>query len=152
MYEDLYSKSTDLQKSVVFPLYLCAKELTRKYGEKLSKYDLTYTQYVVMMYFYHEGSSNLKNIGKVMLLDSSTLTPLLKKLEKKGLLTRTKSSTDERNLIIKLTKKGKEMEPKLRSVLQEVDDLIDFSKEEKETLHNIASKLISTLVEGENSK
>lgn len=98
--------NNDLRKSVVFPLYLSSKELIRIYMKYLKEYDLTYTQYIVLMYFKDIKESNLKRIGKVMMLDSSTLTPLLNKLENKGLITKKREEKDERNLIIKITKKG----------------------------------------------
>ena len=95
-----------LKNQLCFPIYLCSKEITRKYGALLEKLDLTYTQYVVMMYFWEKKSSNVKELGKTLMLDPSTLTPLLKKLEAKGYLTRERSQSDERNLTVSLTEKG----------------------------------------------
>ena len=83
-----------LENQLCFPMYLCAKEIQRRYTPFLDAINLTYTQYVVMMYFWEHGSSNVKTIGKALLLDPSTLTPLLKKLEAKGFLTRTRSERD----------------------------------------------------------
>ena len=95
-----------LKNQLCFPIYLCSKEIIRKYTLYLEKLDLTYTQYVVMMYFWENKKSNVKDLGKALLLDSSTLTPLLKKLEAKGYVKRQRSSEDERNLIVELTSKG----------------------------------------------
>lgn len=139
--------NNDLKTSVVFPIYLCSKELMRKYAEELKVYDLTYTQYLVLMYFINEKTSNLKRVGDVMLLDSSTLTPLLKKLEKKGYITRKKSKIDERNLDLAITKKGLELEPALREIPGKIKSLFNLSEQELETLHEITYKILSCIVE-----
>jgi len=134
--------NADLKESVVFPLYLSSKEIIRKYNDLLKEYDITYTQYLVLMYFYHEKTSNLKNIGKVMMLDSSTLTPLLKKLEKKGFLTREKSETDERNLVVTITPKALEIKSKLNRVRKKMKEICNLSEEEIELMHKLTYKLL----------
>ena len=98
-----------LKNQLCFPIYLCAKEIQRRYTPFLDKLNLTYTQYVVMMYFWEFGSSNVKALGKTLLLDPSTLTPLLKRLESHGYLNRTRSPKDERVVIITLTEKGRDL-------------------------------------------
>jgi DNA-binding MarR family transcriptional regulator len=103
---DLKYDSLTLKNQLCFPIYLASKEIIRKYTPILDKLNLTYTQYIVMMYLWEKKTSNVKEIGKTLLLDSSTLTPLLKKLESKGFITRVRSSEDERNLIIEITEKG----------------------------------------------
>ena len=87
-----------LKNQLCFPIYLCAKEITRLYGDMLNEFDLTYTQYIVMQYFWEIGSSNVKELGAALLLDPSTLTPILKKLEAKGFIRRERSPDDERSL------------------------------------------------------
>ncbi len=139
--------NNDLKTSVVFPIYLCSKELIRKYAEELKKYDLTYTQYIVLMYFINEKESNLKRIGEVMLLDSSTLTPLLKKMEKKGYITRKKSKLDERNLTLTITKKGLELEPFLREIPAKIKELFNLSEKEIAILHKTTYKILNCIVE-----
>ena len=97
--------SLKLKNQLCFPIYLCSKEIIRKYTPYLNKLNLTYTQYIVMMYLWENKKTNVKELGKTLLLDSNTLTPLLKKLEQKEYIIKTKSEKDERNKIIKLTKK-----------------------------------------------
>lgn len=143
--------NNDLKTSVVYPLYLASKEIIRKYNELLKDYDLTYTQYIVLMYFFHTKTSNLKNIGKVMMLDSSTLTPLLKKLEKKGLITREKSTKDERNLNIAITEKGLALENELQKVRKKMKKICNMTLEEIEEIHKLLYKLLDTMIE-ENKK
>ena len=140
-----------LKQSIVFPLYLCSKELIRKYTNFLAQYDITYTQYIVLMYFYHEKESNLKRIGKVVMLDSSTLTPLLKKMEQKKLLKRKKSSIDERNLVITITDKGLKLGDELKKVPYDVKKTLELKDEEIDSLQKLTYKiLIKMLKENKN--
>ena len=134
-------ESLALKNQLCFPIYLCSKEIIRKYTPILEELDLTYTQYIVMMYFWETGKSNLKDIGKTLLLDPSTLTPLVKKLEKKGYLTRVRSTVDERNLEIELTTKGKELEDKALTVPKRVEKCIDITEEAK-ILYKLMYKII----------
>ncbi len=135
-------ESLMLKNQLCFPIYLCSKEIIRKYTPILEEFDLTYTQYIVMMYFWEVGKSNLKDIGKTLLLDPSTLTPLVKKLEKKGYLTRVRSTVDERNLEIELTEKGKELEDKVLTVPKKVEKCIDITEEEAKILYKLMYKII----------
>ena len=107
-----------LENQLCFPIYLCSKEIIRKYTIFLNDIDLTYTQYIVMMYFWEQEKSNVKDISKALLLDSSTLTPLLKKLEAKGFITRIRSTIDERNLEVEITDKGKKLKEKAKNILK----------------------------------
>ncbi len=86
---DKYS-SIRLKNQLCFPLYACAKEVVRLYRKPLEKLGLTYTQYVVMMVFWEHGGMTEKELGKIVHLDSGTLAPLLRRLEKQGLVTRTR--------------------------------------------------------------
>lgn len=138
-----------IKYALSFPLYLTSKELIRKYNSMLQEYDLTYTQFLVMLYFWEQKESNLKEIGKIMILDSSTLTPLLKKLEKKGYLTRKKSKDDERNLVIKLTKKGIDLREKLIDLPEKFFSLLNLTDEELNQLQNILYKILSNVIKEE---
>ena len=137
----------DLKTSIVFPLYLCSKEVIRKYSDFLKEYDLTYTQYLVLMYFISEKQSNLKRIGRTLLLDSSTLTPLLKKMEKKGFIVRGKSLEDERNLTISITKKGLALEEKLKKIPVKIKEILNMDDDEIELLHKLTYKMLNNLME-----
>ena len=119
-----------LKNQLCFPIYLCSKEIQRRYTPYLNELNLTYTQYVVMMYFWEHGSSNVKAIGKALLLDPSTLTPLLKKLESKGYITRNRSEQDERNLIVELTDSGRELQDKAINIPVQIGRCLDLSEEE----------------------
>ena len=134
-----------LKNQLCFPLYLCAKEVQRRYAPLLDELNLTYTQYVVMMYFWEHSSSNVKTLGKTLLLDPSTLTPLLKKLEGKGYLTRTRSREDERNLIIELTESGAALQDKALEVPEKIGKCLDLNENEAAQLYRILYKVLQNI-------
>lgn len=138
-----------LRNQLCFPVYLCAKEITRRYGPFLEEIDLTYTQYIVMMYFWEKKESNVKEVGKALLLDPSTLTPLLKKLEQKGYVERARSTDDERNLVVKATKKGLSLRDKAITIPEKMGKCIKLSPEEAKTLYNLTYKVLYN-IEKEN--
>ena len=92
-----------IDNQLCFPLYACAKEVIKLYKPLLAPLDLTYTQFITMMVLWEEGEMNVKDLGKKLFLDSGTLTPVLKKLESKGLITRQRSKEDERVLLVTIT-------------------------------------------------
>ena len=141
-----------LQNQLCFPIYLCSKEIIRKYTPLLDELDLTYTQYIVMMYFWEKEKSNVKEIGNTLLLDSSTLTPLLKKLENKGYITRERSSIDERNLEVKITDKGKKLKSKALSIPDKMGKCVNLTKEEGATLYSLMYKVLMNIERDENNE
>ena len=138
-----------LENQLCFPLYACSKEIVRKYKPFLDKLDLTYTQYIVMMVLWEKKKINVKNLGKYLLLDSGTLTPVLKKLESKEYIIRKRFESDERNLIISITKKGSELKNKAKNIPIEMGNCINLSKEDSENLYRILYKILGNIVEGE---
>jgi len=138
-----------LKNQLCFPIYLCSKEITRKYSALLNELDLTYTQYIVMMFFWEMGSSNVKELGETLMLDPSTLTPILKKLEAKGYLKRERSARDERILTVTLTEKGGELRDKALTVPDTIRGCYGLTDEEGEQLYRLICKLL-TNVEKEN--
>lgn len=134
--------SLKLENQLCFPLYLCSKEIIKKYTPLLNEVNLTYTQYLVMMYFWEKKSSNVKDISKTLLIDSSTLTPLLKKLESKGYITRIRSSYDERNLDIKITNTGLKLRDKVLNIPKEMGKCVNLTEEEAEMLYKIIYKIL----------
>lgn len=136
-----------LKNQLCFPLYVCAKEVIRRYKPLLDELDLTYTQYVVMMYMWEKESGNVKEIGNALLLDSGTLTPLLKKLEAKGFITRVRSKVDERNLEIEITEEGMALRDKALTVPAEMSKCVALTKEEAETLCRLIHKVLAHIEE-----
>ena len=92
-----------LDNQLCFPLYACAKEVVRKYREPLEALNLTYTQYIVMMVLWEYGDMTEGELGQKVHLDSGTLAPLLKRLEKAGYINRIRPESNERKLMLSLT-------------------------------------------------
>ena len=142
--------SLKLENQLCFPLYSASREITRTYQPFLEKIHLTYTQYITMMVLWEHESLNVKSLGKYLLLDSGTLTPLLKKLEEKDLIVRKRNKEDERNLIIELTDKGRELKEEALSVPQSIIAKLNLSQEEAIFLYKILYKIIQQLQECAN--
>lgn len=142
--------SLKLKNQLCFPIYLCSKEIIKKYTPMLDELNLTYTQYIVMMYFWEKEKSNVKEISKTLLIDSSTLTPLLKKLENKGYITRERSSIDERNLDVVITEKGKKLKEKAKSIPEKMGKCIDLTEEEAKTLYSMMYKILINVERNDN--
>ena len=134
--------SLKLENQLCFPIYLCSKEIIKRYTPFLNDVDLTYTQYIVMLYFFEKNETNVKELGNTLLLDSSTLTPLLKKLENKGYIKRERSNVDERNLLITLTKKGEDLKDKVLDIPKRMGECINLSLEEAKTLYSLMYKVL----------
>lgn len=143
------NEKLQLKNQISYIIYLSSKEITRKYLPLLEKFDLTYTQYIVMMYFWEKETSNVKELGKTLLLDPSTLTPILKKLEKKGYLIRNKSKLDERNLKVTMTKKGKELQKEVTFIPGKIKECTGLSDKEEEQLYKILYKVLTNIERNE---
>ena len=131
-----------LKNQLCFPLYLCSKEIIRRYTPLLNKIDLTYTQYIVMMYLWENKETNIKDLGKTLMLDSNTLTPLLKKLESKKYITRSKDKNDSRNTIIKLTEEGESLKNLCLTIPEMVGKCVNLTEDETKTLYTILYKIL----------
>ncbi len=134
-----------LENQLCFPLYACAKEVTRRYKPFLDRLDLTYTQYITMMVLWEEKRINVKEIGKRLYLDSGTLTPLLKKLEAKGYIRRQRSETDERNLVVTITEEGEALKEEARKVPEKMGQCLKFSDADTELAYTILYKMLDEL-------
>ncbi len=143
---DLY-ESLKLENQLCFPLYACSKEIIRKYKPFLDKIDLTYTQYITMMVMWDKKSVNVKTLGENLFLDSGTLTPVLKKLESKGYITRERSDKDESNLIVKLTKEGEALKESAVSIPQQVGSCVRLTSDESKKLYELLYKIIGKVRE-----
>ena len=126
-----------LKNQLCFPLYACSRNVIREYKPYLDRLDLTYTQYIAMLVLWEKGSLTVKELGEELYLDSGTLTPLLKKLEAKGLITRKRSTEDERNLILTLTKAGLSMRDDALEIPQELAKKVPLNEEEIRTLYKL---------------
>ncbi|MEB6036733.1 MarR family transcriptional regulator [Staphylococcus pseudoxylosus] len=140
-------KDSYLERQLCFLFYVSSKEIIKKYTSYLKEFDLTYTGYIVLLAIKVDEKLNIKTLGERVYLDSGTLTPLLKKLEKKGYVTRTREIDDERNLQIALTEKGANVKEPLskisKRVFSEFDMDIDEAINLKETLQHFVNKHFS---------
>jgi DNA-binding MarR family transcriptional regulator len=131
-----------LENQLCFPLYAASREVIKLYKPFLDELDLTYTQYIAMLLLWENESMTVKEIGDCLFLDSGTLTPLLKKLEAKGMITRTRSTKDERNLNVTATKAGKALHDKALHIPLEMSKYNPLSLEETITLYRLLYKML----------
>jgi DNA-binding MarR family transcriptional regulator len=134
-----------LENQICFPLYACSKEIVRKYKPFLDELDLTYTQYIVMMVMWEEKQINVKNLGKQLYLDSGTLTPLLKKMETKGYITRKRAKEDERNLLVTITPEGEALRERAKDIPTQMGACINIKPEEMKELYTILYKVLKQM-------
>lgn len=132
-----------LEKQLCFPLYACAKEVVRQYRKPLEELHLTYTQYIVMMAFWEFGGMTEGELGQKVHLDSGTLAPLLKRLEKQGLVTRERLDTNERKLYVSLTEAGEALKEKALSVPETIRKCIPLPTEELIQLQALLKKALA---------
>lgn len=138
-----------IENQLCFPLYACSREVIKQYKPYLDEIDLTYTQYIAMMILWEKKTLNVKELGKCLFLDSGTLTPLLKKMEAKDLLTRRRSSEDERNLIVTITEEGEQLKEKAVSIPEEMAKCINLEPEEAATLYQLLYKMLGRVHDGQ---
>lgn len=137
MYEAL-----KLENQICFPLYAASREIIKQYKPFLDELDLTYTQYISMMLLWDRRVMSVKEMGERLYLDSGTLTPLLKKLEAKGYITRTRSSADERSIDIALTEVGDRLKERAAQVPEKMVQCAKLEPAEAATLYRILYKML----------
>ncbi|HBC96218.1 MAG TPA: MarR family transcriptional regulator [Clostridium sp.] len=136
-----------LENQLCFPIYACAREIAKKYKPFLNRIDLTYTQYIAMMVIWEKEKLNVKELGKYLYLDSGTLTPVLKKLESKGYIKRTRSKYDERNLIVTLTDRGDKLREQAVEIPMQVGKCVKLKLEEAQELYKLLYKMLNNMNE-----
>jgi DNA-binding MarR family transcriptional regulator len=131
-----------LSKQLCFPLYACSREMIKLYKPFLDELGLTYTQYITLMVLWEHKAMTVKALGQELYLDSGTLTPLLKKLEEKGLVTRRRSDLDERNLIVTITELGESMRDRALHIPEEMTKCITLPREDIRELYRMLHQLL----------
>jgi DNA-binding MarR family transcriptional regulator len=137
--------SLKLENQLCFPLYACSKEIIRNYKPYLDELDLTYTQYIAMMVLWEKKEMNVKTLGENLFLDSGTLTPVLKKLESKGYIKRTRSKNDERNLLVSITPEGEALKSKAKSIPEKIGGCIKLSENDAKELYRLLYMIIENI-------
>lgn len=140
-----------LSNQLCFPLYAVSKEIIRRYKPFLDRLDLTYTQYITMLLLWERGKMNVSSLGRELYLDSGTLSPVLKKLEEKGYVQRTRTKTDERSTMITLTEKGEMLKDKAADVPVQMGSCISISKEDAAVLYRILYSLLENITTEEDN-
>ncbi len=131
-----------LENQLCFPLYACARKVTQVYTPILKPLGLTYTQYLVLLVLWEKDGVSVGHIGERLYLDTGTLTPLLKKMEKAGWLVRGRSEEDERRVFVHLTESGHTLREKALTIPIQVSTCTPLEGEEARCLYNILYKIL----------
>ncbi len=132
-----------LDNQLCFPIYVASREIIQAYNQYFGDLDITYPQYLVLMVLWEDDEMTVNSIGKRLHLDSGTLTPLLKRMETKELITRNRCKQDERNVRVSLTDKGKQLKQKVVKIPPQLAKDITLTSEEIETFKRLIYKLIN---------
>lgn len=133
-----------LENQLCFPLYACSRKVMKLYHPYLSELNLTYTQYICMMVLWEMRKISAKELGNRLFLDSGTLTPVLKSLEKKGLLRRYRSNEDERVLLVELTEEGDALKEQAIDVPYRLEASLDMNHEDAYQLFRLLNQFLKT--------
>jgi MarR family transcriptional regulator, organic hydroperoxide resistance regulator len=142
-----------LSSQFCFKVYALQRQITALYRPFLTDIGLTYPQYLVMMVLWEHKEVSVKELGELLLLDSGTLTPLLKRMEEAELVSRTRSKADERIVCISLTEKGIELKEKAAAIPYKMRACLDVSDQEFREFMNMTEQVLQcTMNEGLNQK
>jgi len=131
-----------LDNQLCFALYSSSRGVTRLYRPLLSEFGITYPQYLAMLVLWEKEPLTVKELGEKLFLDSGTLTPLLKRMEKQGLLKRERSQGDERQVLINLTEEGRKLKDKALAIPLKIADQVNISQSEFISLLTSLKKLM----------
>ena len=134
-----------LDRQLCFPLYACEREVVKRYTPFLEEIGLTYTQYITMLVLWETPSMTSKQIGKRLRLDSGTLTPVLKKLEQRGLILRRRDASDERNLLVELTEEGSALRERAVEIPPRVGACLNLKPEDAMQLYTLLHRMLDGL-------
>ena len=138
------NENLKLENQLCFPLYACAKEIVRRYTPLLEPLGLTYTQYIAMMVMWEHKSISVRDMGKLLFLDSGTLTPMLKKMEKAGWIQRKRSESDERMVILTITARGEELHDKAAEIPSKMARCVTLENDEALQLYSLLNKMMKS--------
>lgn len=133
-----------LENQLCFPLYAASREIIKRYRPFLEPLGLTYTQYIALMVIWEQKTVSVRDLGRRLYLDSGTLTPVLKTLEKMGLISRARSKEDERVLLVTITPAGLALREQAAAAHNTLDGCIQLKVEEAKALYELLYKVLST--------
>jgi DNA-binding MarR family transcriptional regulator len=139
-----YRDTMKLSSQLCFPLYAAARHVTGLYTPWLKPLGLTYTQYLVLLVLWEEDGLSVSEIGRKLMLDNGTLSPLLKKMEQAGLVARRRSSGDDRVVEITLTEEGRALQDRAKDVPEKVGGCIDLAPEKAAQLYALLYELLGS--------
>ncbi len=131
-----------LENQLCFPLYSASREVVKKYHPYLIEIGLTYTQYITMMVMWEEKQISVKELGEKLFLDSGTMTPVLKSLEQKGFVVRTRNEVDERSVIVRITERGEKLKESAKEIPLKVAGCVGLEVEEAQELYKLLYKIL----------
>ncbi|GGG34422.1 MarR family winged helix-turn-helix transcriptional regulator [Hymenobacter glacieicola] len=134
-----------LENQLCFPLYALSRMITKAYQPLLQELDLTYPQYLVFLLLWEHQELTVKALGEKLLLDSGTLTPLLKRLEQKQWISRRRDPRDERSVVIGLLPAGRELQKRACQVPEQILAKLNMPPQEFETLRRQLNTLLTQL-------
>ena len=130
-----------LENQLCFRLYTASRLLTQAYHPLLSEHGLTYPQYLVLLVLWEKDAQPVNDIAKRLFLETNTVTPLLKRMEAEGIVTRSKGKEDARQMIVKLTNKGRDLQKKLTHVPETVGNAVICENVTSETFPGLFGML-----------
>ena len=133
-----------LENQLCFPLYAASREIIKRYHPHLEALDLTYTQDITMMVMWEHSKISVKALGEKLFLDSGTMTPVLKSLEKKGYIARKRSTSDERSVEAILTEKGEQLKDTACDIPLKMAGCVGLSADEAFQLYGLLYKLLKS--------
>ena len=135
-----------LDGQLCFPLYAAARKVVNEYNPLLKPYGLTYTQYIVFLALWEQGCrTKVGDLGRRLYLDCGTLTPLLKKMEESGWITRCRCKVDERVVYVSLTDAGWAMREELKDIPEKVGKCMTMKQEDAAELYTLLHRLLGTM-------
>lgn len=142
--QHLYAKMDllKLDNQLCFPLYALSRKVTAIYRPLLDKIGLTYPQYLVMMLLWENQKLTIKEIGEQLMLDTGTLTPLLKRMEQKKLLSRTRSMQDERIVEIEITPTGSNLKTAAAEIPTQMVCSLNTNPNEADQFKTLLNKIL----------
>lgn len=133
-----------LENQLCFPLYACSRSIVNLYTPYLKPLGLTYTQYIVFLVLWEHDGITVGELGAKLYLDNGTITPLLKKMQDKGYVTRVRSKADERVVIVSLTDKGRALREEAKKIPEAVGNCVPLDPEEAGTLYTLLYKVLNS--------
>ena len=134
-----------LDRQLCFLLYASSREMTKLYKPLLDELNITYPQYLALLLLWEHEILSVKKMGELLYFDSGTLTPMLKRMEQRGLITRERSPEDERSVIVKLTSSGAEMKERASCIPQTMLAQTNLPAEELERLTHVLGSLLASM-------